>query len=69
MYNDYEEDRKLSIVQEVSESKDIPSPSVFVENCRNRSRKSISSDSDQVIDVLLNFINGKLQVLTISFFF
>ncbi|XP_017757027.1 PREDICTED: metabotropic glutamate receptor 7-like, partial [Eufriesea mexicana] len=47
IYDDDEEDRKLSTIQEVSESRDISSPSVFAENCRNRSRKSISSDSDQ----------------------
>ncbi|XP_068983173.1 metabotropic glutamate receptor 2-like isoform X3 [Bombus flavifrons] len=47
IYDDDEEDRKLSTIQEVSESRDISSPSMFAENCRNRSRKSISSDSDQ----------------------
>lgn len=47
MYDD-EEERKLSTVQELSESKD--SPSVFNDNCRNRSRNSISTDSDQSDD-------------------
>ncbi|XP_006619708.1 metabotropic glutamate receptor 7-like isoform X1 [Apis dorsata] len=47
IYDDDEEERKLSTIQEVSESRDISSPSMFAENCRNRSRKSISSDSDQ----------------------
>ncbi|XP_076762369.1 metabotropic glutamate receptor 4 isoform X3 [Xylocopa sonorina] len=50
IYDDDEEDRKLSTIQELSESRDISSPSVFAENCRNRSRKSISSDSDQSND-------------------
>ncbi|XP_076681819.1 metabotropic glutamate receptor 8 isoform X2 [Andrena cerasifolii] len=47
VYDDDEEDRKLSTVQEVSESRDISSPSMFTENCRNQSRKSVSNDSDQ----------------------
>lgn len=59
IYDDDEEERKLSTIQEVSESRDISSPSMFAENCRNRSRKSISSDSDQVMDVSLN--NYKLK--------
>ncbi|XP_076545118.1 metabotropic glutamate receptor 8 isoform X1 [Osmia lignaria lignaria] len=50
VYDDDEDDRKLSTVQEVSESRDISSPSMFTENYRNRSRKSISSDSDQSSD-------------------
>lgn len=60
IYDDDEEDRKLSTIQEVSESRDISSPSMFAENCRNRSRKSISSDSDQVIDVSLSLANPNL---------
>ncbi|XP_060827422.1 metabotropic glutamate receptor 7-like isoform X2 [Bombus pascuorum] len=47
IYYDDEEDRKLSTIQEMSESRHISSPSMFAENCRNRSRRSISSDSDQ----------------------
>ena len=59
VYDDDEEDRKLSTVQEVSESRDISSPSMFTENCRNQSRKSVSNDSDQVINVSLNFTENK----------
>lgn len=62
IYDDDEEDRKLSTIQEVSESRDISSPSMFADNCRNRSRKSISSDSDQVIDVSLNLRNFSRRI-------
>lgn len=61
IYDDDEEERKLSTIQEVSESRDISSPSMFAENCRNRSRKSISSDSDQVMDVSLNNYKRKTK--------
>ncbi|XP_076382238.1 metabotropic glutamate receptor 8 isoform X2 [Megalopta genalis] len=64
VYNDNKEDRKLSTVHEVSETKDASSPSVFSDNCRNRGRKSISSDSDQSGDP-----ERKVRVGTISCIF